>query len=71
MNSTIYQADDARWDSNIVDTTPANGNVWKMLLGSINPWFDADYDSEDTESGYKGEPDVVGLGFASVDVLDK
>ncbi|KAH8764701.1 hypothetical protein F5882DRAFT_247628, partial [Hyaloscypha sp. PMI_1271] len=24
----------------IVDTEPSKGNVWKMLLGAINPWFD-------------------------------
>lgn len=29
--------------SDIVDTEPAEGgNVWKMLLGAINPRFDAD-----------------------------
>lgn len=33
--------------SDIVDHTPANGNVWKMLHGAINPWFDDD----DTEEG--------------------
>lgn len=26
----------------IVDTEPWNGNIWKMLLGPINPWFDDD-----------------------------
>ncbi|KAL8938633.1 MAG: hypothetical protein Q9211_003117 [Gyalolechia sp. 1 TL-2023] len=26
----------------IVDTTPATGNVWKMLLGPLNPWIDDD-----------------------------
>jgi hypothetical protein len=26
----------------ICDTTPSNDNVWKMLLGSINPYWDAD-----------------------------
>lgn len=26
----------------IVDTEPADGNVWKMLLGTINPLFDGD-----------------------------
>ncbi|KAL9607532.1 MAG: hypothetical protein Q9167_007563 [Letrouitia subvulpina] len=52
---------------NLVDTTPANGNVWKMLLGSVNPWFDADYNFEDTESSYKEEPDMVGLGIASAE----
>jgi hypothetical protein len=24
----------------IVDTEKSNGNVWKMLLGAIDPWFD-------------------------------
>ena len=26
----------------IVDTEPYDGNVWKMLLGAINKWFDDD-----------------------------
>lgn len=26
----------------IVDTEPYNGNVWKMLLGSVNDWLDDD-----------------------------
>ncbi|KAL9131378.1 MAG: hypothetical protein Q9175_006779 [Cornicularia normoerica] len=26
----------------IVDTEPSNGNVWKMLLGAVNDWFDDD-----------------------------
>lgn len=26
----------------IVDAEPADGNLWKMLLGSINKWFDQD-----------------------------
>ena len=30
----------------IVDTEPANGNVWKMLLGAINHWFDGDDDDD-------------------------
>ena len=28
--------------SDIVDTEPANGNVWKMLLGAVNTWYDCD-----------------------------
>jgi hypothetical protein len=24
----------------IVDAEPLNGNVWKMLLGAIDKWFD-------------------------------
>ena len=28
----------------ICDTTPANGNVWKMMLGSIDPYWDDDPD---------------------------
>ncbi|KAL9092793.1 MAG: hypothetical protein Q9165_004211 [Trypethelium subeluteriae] len=31
---------DTKWD--IVDTEPANGNMWKVLLGPINRWFDDD-----------------------------
>lgn len=26
----------------IVDNEPSDGNVLKMLLGSINPWLDGD-----------------------------
>ena len=26
----------------LVDTTPADGNVYKMLLGALNEWFDDD-----------------------------
>ncbi|OCL14632.1 kinase-like protein [Glonium stellatum] len=29
----------------IVDTELCNGNVWKMLLGAIDPWFDSDISS--------------------------
>ncbi|KAL9027582.1 MAG: hypothetical protein Q9196_003915 [Gyalolechia fulgens] len=29
-------------DLDIVDTTPATDNVWKMLLGPLNSWFDDD-----------------------------
>ena len=25
-----------------IDTTSANGNVWKMLLGAVNDWYDND-----------------------------
>ena len=28
----------------VVDTTSADGNVWKMLLGAVNDWFDDDHD---------------------------
>ncbi|KAI9709972.1 MAG: hypothetical protein M1820_003050 [Bogoriella megaspora] len=31
-----------KWD--IVDTEPSNGNLWKILLGSIKKWFDDDHD---------------------------
>ncbi|KAL8691019.1 MAG: hypothetical protein Q9218_003673 [Villophora microphyllina] len=27
----------------VIDTTPADGNVWKMLLGAVNDWFDDDH----------------------------
>ncbi len=28
--------------SDIVDTEPSDGNVWKMLLGATDRWFDDD-----------------------------
>lgn len=31
----------------IVDTEPADGNVWKMLFGPINDWFDGDSHTND------------------------
>ncbi|KAL8769017.1 MAG: hypothetical protein Q9209_004934 [Squamulea sp. 1 TL-2023] len=30
----------------VVDTTSADGNVWKMLLGAVNDWYDNDGDSD-------------------------
>lgn len=30
------------WSRDVVDTEPANGNVWKMLHGAINSLFDDD-----------------------------
>jgi hypothetical protein len=33
--------------SDIVDTEPWNGNVWKMLLGAINDSFDKIHDKHD------------------------
>jgi hypothetical protein len=33
----------------IVDTEPSNGNVWKMLLGAINPTFGDDNHEMDTK----------------------
>ncbi len=30
------------WHRDVVDTEPSNGNVWKMLLGAVNEWFDDD-----------------------------
>ncbi|KAL1635093.1 hypothetical protein SLS56_001845 [Neofusicoccum ribis] len=42
----------------IIDTEPHNGNVWKMLLGAINTWFDDD-DGEtrvDNGEGPSGPP---------------
>ncbi|KAF2115661.1 hypothetical protein BDV96DRAFT_645853 [Lophiotrema nucula] len=29
-------------EKDIVDTEPSSGNIWKMLLGSIDPWWDDD-----------------------------
>ncbi|KAL8696543.1 MAG: hypothetical protein Q9224_002741 [Gallowayella concinna] len=31
----------------VIDTTSADGNVWKMLLGAVNDWYDNDGDSDD------------------------
>ncbi|KAF7512559.1 hypothetical protein GJ744_000820 [Endocarpon pusillum] len=31
----------------IVDTEPADGNVWKMLLGAVDKWFDDDEGGEE------------------------
>ncbi|KAL8866526.1 MAG: hypothetical protein Q9174_006252 [Haloplaca sp. 1 TL-2023] len=33
----------------VADTTPANGNVWKMLLGAVNDWYDNDGDCDDDD----------------------
>jgi len=33
----------------IVDTVASNGNVWKMLLGSINKNYDDDNDDEESD----------------------
>ena len=30
----------------VVDTTSADGNVWKMLLGAVNDWYDNDHDGD-------------------------
>ena len=56
----------------LVDTTPADGNVWKMLLGPLNPWFDDDTEEEDDDEddddygygddGYDGKTEE-GLGI--------
>ena len=34
----------------VIDTTPANGSVWKMLLGAVNDTFDDDPNDEDSEN---------------------
>ncbi|KAL8831869.1 MAG: hypothetical protein Q9191_000621 [Dirinaria sp. TL-2023a] len=31
-------------DMDIVDTTPWDGNIWKHMLGALNPWYDDDPD---------------------------
>ncbi|KAL8859794.1 MAG: hypothetical protein Q9178_003626 [Gyalolechia marmorata] len=33
----------------VIDTTSADGNVWKMLLGAVNDWYDDDGDSGDED----------------------
>ena len=35
----------------VIDHTPANGSVWKMLLGAVNETFDDDPNDEDNENG--------------------
>ena len=45
-NITLY-ADGNHYFRDIVDTTSAEGNVWKMLLGAVNYWFDDDDDDDD------------------------
>ncbi|KAL6721390.1 hypothetical protein ACLMJK_000493 [Lecanora helva] len=37
-------------DLDIVDIESESGNVWKMLLGAINHWFDDEDDNEDDKS---------------------
>ena len=34
----------------VVDTTPANGSVWKMLLGAVNDTYDDDSNDEENEN---------------------
>lgn len=34
----------------VIDHTPANGSVWKMLLGAVNDTFDDDSNDEDGEN---------------------
>lgn len=46
--SYLFPADSRHRD--IVDTEPADGSVWKMLLGAIDPWFDDDPPSSDTSA---------------------
>lgn len=45
-------------DRDIVDTEPSSGNVWKMLLGSTNKWFDQDpiVDNTAGRAGALSEP---------------
>jgi hypothetical protein len=44
---TFNQANETHRD--IVDAEPADGNVWKMLLGAVNKWFDGDKDEDDSD----------------------
>jgi len=37
----------------IVDTEPSTGDVWKMLLGAINPRFDDDDEEDDDEMDHR------------------
>ena len=63
-------ANNKHFYSDIVDTTPADGNIWKMLLGSINDWADDDdEDAEDNGPGYHerlaNDIDALGIGRSS------
>ncbi|PVH88884.1 hypothetical protein DL98DRAFT_565731 [Cadophora sp. DSE1049] len=50
----IIEGSDTQLD--IVDTEPSNGNVWKMLLGAIDPYFD---DSEDDDCSSTSAEDKI------------
>lgn len=43
----------------IVDTEPSNGNVWKMLLGAINKWFDDDEEKKAISPVQAGSPTTI------------
>jgi hypothetical protein len=36
----------------IVDSEASDGNVWKMLLGAVNKWFDEDEADVDNTKAY-------------------
>ncbi|KAL8908992.1 MAG: hypothetical protein Q9171_005222 [Xanthocarpia ochracea] len=40
----------------VIDTTSADGNVWKMLLGAVNDWYDNDGDSDDEDDDDAVQP---------------
>ncbi|KAL8963800.1 MAG: hypothetical protein Q9183_004945, partial [Haloplaca sp. 2 TL-2023] len=46
-------------NNDAVDTTPASGNVWKMLMGAVNDWYDDDEGSDDDENGDDDDDDDV------------
>ena len=48
----------------LIDTTPADGNVWKMLLGPLNPWFDDDTDEDDDDADNDEDDFDGGLGIS-------
>ena len=48
INGLIF---DPKTNRDIVDTEPHDGNVLKMLVGSINKWFDGDENHQAVE-GY-------------------
>lgn len=39
----------------IVDHTKSNGNLWKMILGAIDPDYDGDSDDEDDTAEDKND----------------
>lgn len=38
-----------------MDTEPSNGNVWKMLLGAIDQYFDSSGDEDNNEDSDEGD----------------
>ena len=52
--SLLRQFADTTFSRDIVDTEPSNGNIWKMLLGSINKWLDSDANTTSNGTDFPG-----------------